>query len=329
MPIFQEDIHHPRPPPAGPQPSRRSPARLVVEAAPLGPRRLSEESLPVELCEGPIPDSPGECPETPEIQNELHLLDRSVLIERIKRGESPSWIPNRHVRAQSVSNARYIQILTLLYSSTLEYNTQLLLQPPRRLHSRPACLPRRKSPQRRIDLPRRYPIACTMASASSAHARRCTAVTSPMMSPPPLERSTARNRRQDTARTTSPSTWPGWLPPHPGHPCPLTTTVPLPSRALVSSRRCHRHFRRHLRISCQRARLHSPSPMRTRIVLRRRSARAAFSATSWTCPMEVMTRHRPSHLPSDHSVAMDVPPSAEKRPFPTRLTSLDAHPGPS
>ncbi|KAJ6783137.1 hypothetical protein PWT90_01435 [Aphanocladium album] len=102
MPIFQEDIDHARPPPGEPQPSRRSPqpattSRLVVDAAHLGPRRLSEESLPVELCEGPIPDSPKQRPETPENQNESHMLDRSVLIERLKRGESPSWIPNRHL----------------------------------------------------------------------------------------------------------------------------------------------------------------------------------------------------------------------------------------
>ncbi|XWW97820.1 hypothetical protein V2A60_005807 [Cordyceps javanica] len=92
MPIFQEDIDHPRPP-------RRSPeARLVVDDAPaLAGRRLSEVSLPVELCEGLVPDSPEQRPETPENQNESHMLDRSVLIERLKRGESPSWIPSRHL----------------------------------------------------------------------------------------------------------------------------------------------------------------------------------------------------------------------------------------
>ncbi|KAM3512699.1 hypothetical protein MY11210_003652 [Beauveria gryllotalpidicola] len=105
MPIFQEDIDHARPPLGPPQPSRRSPpqnaARLVVDAAPLGPRCLSQESLPVELCEGPIPDSPGKCSQTPENHNGSHMLDRTELIERLKRGGSPSWIPNRRLDSRN------------------------------------------------------------------------------------------------------------------------------------------------------------------------------------------------------------------------------------
>lgn len=90
MPIFQEDIDRRRPQ-EPPQPS----PRRIIDPTPLGPRRLSEESLPVELCEGPIPDSPEQRPKTPDHQNDAHLLDRSVLIERLKRGESPSWLTNR------------------------------------------------------------------------------------------------------------------------------------------------------------------------------------------------------------------------------------------
>ncbi|KAK4662858.1 hypothetical protein QC763_602650 [Podospora pseudopauciseta] len=61
-------------------------------------RKLSEESIRTELCEGPIPDSPpvpfkSTTPEPPS-----HAVsDRAELIERIKRGESPTWVPNRHL----------------------------------------------------------------------------------------------------------------------------------------------------------------------------------------------------------------------------------------
>lgn len=60
------------------------------------PRKLSEESIRTELCEGPVPDSPPRS-RTPE-QEDITCSDRAELIERIKRGESPTWVPNRHVR---------------------------------------------------------------------------------------------------------------------------------------------------------------------------------------------------------------------------------------
>ena len=58
-------------------------------------RKLSEESIRTELCEGPVPDSPPR-PITPE-QDVVTCSDRAELIERLKRGESPTWVPNRHV----------------------------------------------------------------------------------------------------------------------------------------------------------------------------------------------------------------------------------------
>ncbi|KAK5660414.1 hypothetical protein OQA88_12957 [Cercophora sp. LCS_1] len=58
-------------------------------------RRISEESIRTELCEGPIPDSPPK-PATPEQAVNNAVSDRAELIERLKRGESPTWIPNRH-----------------------------------------------------------------------------------------------------------------------------------------------------------------------------------------------------------------------------------------
>ncbi|KAI0882773.1 uncharacterized protein GGS22DRAFT_168692 [Annulohypoxylon maeteangense] len=57
-------------------------------------RKQSEESISTELCEGPIPDNPA--PQTPERNLSTECSDRSELIERLKRGESPTWKPNRH-----------------------------------------------------------------------------------------------------------------------------------------------------------------------------------------------------------------------------------------
>ncbi|KAK0715689.1 hypothetical protein B0H67DRAFT_489581 [Lasiosphaeris hirsuta] len=61
-------------------------------------RRVSEESIRTDLCEGPIPDSPPK-PATPEQAVSNTVSDRAELIERLKRGESPTWIPNRHLES--------------------------------------------------------------------------------------------------------------------------------------------------------------------------------------------------------------------------------------
>ncbi|OAA56619.1 hypothetical protein SPI_07626 [Niveomyces insectorum RCEF 264] len=92
-------------------------------------RRLSEESIRTEFCEGPLPDSPPVLPQPssatrasrpssppPTAQSTLTgqttrpatpprrdvsapVTDRAELIERLKRGESPTWIPNRHLES--------------------------------------------------------------------------------------------------------------------------------------------------------------------------------------------------------------------------------------
>lgn len=62
-------------------------------------RKFSEESLRTEFCEGPVPESPR--PETPEQEGSPTCSDRAELIERLKKGESPTWVPNRFVRIQS------------------------------------------------------------------------------------------------------------------------------------------------------------------------------------------------------------------------------------
>ncbi|KAK3294757.1 uncharacterized protein B0H64DRAFT_194545 [Chaetomium fimeti] len=65
-------------------------------------RRLSEESIRTELCEGPVPDSPPK-PSTPQEAVSHAVCNRAELIERLKRGESPAWVPNRlaHLEPQS------------------------------------------------------------------------------------------------------------------------------------------------------------------------------------------------------------------------------------
>ena len=72
-------------------------------------RRESEESMRTEDCEGPVPDTPPM--EQHIIMNEERSVDRSngepemavcsnraELIERLKKGEAPQWIPNQSVR---------------------------------------------------------------------------------------------------------------------------------------------------------------------------------------------------------------------------------------
>lgn len=68
-------------------------------------RKLSDESIRTELCEGPISDSPNDHETNTSDVLELKIppelsqgvSDRVELIERLKRGESPTWLPNRHV----------------------------------------------------------------------------------------------------------------------------------------------------------------------------------------------------------------------------------------
>ncbi|KAM7204480.1 hypothetical protein V8F20_003596 [Naviculisporaceae sp. PSN 640] len=77
-----------------------SPIPIQTNPDPIRPlsHRLSEESIRTELCEGPILDSPPK-PVTPERSLNNVVSDRAELIERLKRGESPTWIPNRHLES--------------------------------------------------------------------------------------------------------------------------------------------------------------------------------------------------------------------------------------
>lgn len=103
MPIFREnldedDVSAPlsESPVARPIPLRVS---LHNHAHPMSlSRQLSEESIRTDLCEGPVPDSSGPSSPTPGLSVNT-TSDRIELIERLKRGESPTWSPKRHVSA--------------------------------------------------------------------------------------------------------------------------------------------------------------------------------------------------------------------------------------
>lgn len=111
MPIFQADLQHdyshysaqrshdPSPDNSPSNSPQRSPEpRFAHLHHPSSARRLSEESIRTELCDGPVPDSP---PGTPvqRHDDEAAVSSRAELIERLKRGESPTWVPNRHLES--------------------------------------------------------------------------------------------------------------------------------------------------------------------------------------------------------------------------------------
>lgn len=116
MPIFREcfDDHHVLAAEAETETGAESPESRPLPIHGLGQtrrqtpprplsRRVSEESIRTDLCEGPLPDVSQ--PRSPELRPELEPVttstttsfDRADLIERLKRGESPTWIPTRRV----------------------------------------------------------------------------------------------------------------------------------------------------------------------------------------------------------------------------------------
>lgn len=100
MPIFQDDLDggH-RSPPTMPTISNSPPDGDVLA------RRLSEESIRTELCDGPLLESLG-CSEPPISADSMadftfpahETSDRELLIERLKKGNSKTWWPTREVR---------------------------------------------------------------------------------------------------------------------------------------------------------------------------------------------------------------------------------------
>lgn len=67
-------------------------------------RKFSEESIRTEFCDGPV-DSPNWTPSSQQKNDAVGrheggtcTSDRAELMERIKRGESPTWVPKQSVR---------------------------------------------------------------------------------------------------------------------------------------------------------------------------------------------------------------------------------------
>ncbi|KAI0838917.1 hypothetical protein F5Y06DRAFT_266948 [Hypoxylon sp. FL0890] len=93
MPIFQLDLERRESAEKPSTPAMASPPHQYQRDGGLR-RKQSEESISTELCEGPIPDDLAL--QTPERNPPTECSDRSELIERLKRGESPTWKPSRH-----------------------------------------------------------------------------------------------------------------------------------------------------------------------------------------------------------------------------------------
>src|SRR4051812_36383439 len=102
MPIFQDDFGGgPGTPPVKSKISPLSSSPLERNTI---ARKASEESIRTDLCEGPLPDTLEDSTESrlSELQHgftfSVHgTSNRVELIERLKKGESPKWLPNRNV----------------------------------------------------------------------------------------------------------------------------------------------------------------------------------------------------------------------------------------
>lgn len=98
MPIFQADLDQDPEPASDPEP-------VTFNHPPTYLRRLSEESLRTELCEGPLPDSPpptrSQPSKTPPPQHDAAspISDRADLIQRLKQAQGPPWLSSHRVRS--------------------------------------------------------------------------------------------------------------------------------------------------------------------------------------------------------------------------------------
>ncbi len=117
MPIFQDDVGGGRvTPPAEPEFVFRCPPA----AEPMR-RKESEESIRTDLCEGPLLDCSDDhetkLPNDDDVQSRP-VSDRVELIERLKRGESPTWVPNRHVCVDINSQNSVVAVQPLVGEAT-------------------------------------------------------------------------------------------------------------------------------------------------------------------------------------------------------------------
>ncbi|KAK1998747.1 hypothetical protein LX36DRAFT_656208 [Colletotrichum falcatum] len=131
MPIFQDDLEQSSP--VADCPDATGSVSLHQQTnIPSLVRKLSEESIRTELCEGPILESPR--PSTPESDTAAVTSDRAELIERLKRGESPTWVPNRQVglprSAREPAFAHNITQLESLFNDLPRSTTPRSPRPP-------------------------------------------------------------------------------------------------------------------------------------------------------------------------------------------------------
>lgn len=89
-------------------------------------RKPSEESIRTEFCDGPEPEVPAwiaaledEATIMAGKENGARTSDRAELIERIKRGESPTWVPNRAVSKWLSSMEQLERSVTTNFGSCL------------------------------------------------------------------------------------------------------------------------------------------------------------------------------------------------------------------
>ncbi|KAG0649200.1 hypothetical protein D0Z07_4495 [Hyphodiscus hymeniophilus] len=104
MPIFSDDLGNgqgARTPPTKPGISTLSNSPLDETKI---TRKVSEESIRTDLCEGPLLDDPEEDHDCPAADSttgfafpSLGRSDRVELIQRLKRGQNPAWFPNRNL----------------------------------------------------------------------------------------------------------------------------------------------------------------------------------------------------------------------------------------
>ncbi|EDN96966.1 hypothetical protein SS1G_01894 [Sclerotinia sclerotiorum 1980 UF-70] len=117
MPIFQDDLGDgreilPIPKSKMSPPSMTPPWRRTIV------RKDSEESIRTDLCEGPVPDTPEESKHLPTLglDPSFNLCngtsDRGEFMERLKRGEIPSWLPNYNVCESSNAGSCHV-VLTV------------------------------------------------------------------------------------------------------------------------------------------------------------------------------------------------------------------------
>ncbi|KAA8573910.1 hypothetical protein EYC84_005455 [Monilinia fructicola] len=108
-------------------------------------RKYSEDSIRTELCEGPVPDTPeGPKPKpTLELNTNLNIsynekTDRGELIERLKMGESPNWLPN--LKLESLLHGRNPE--TPIRKTSSNYSNSSPLLPPAEISnmSRPSSV---------------------------------------------------------------------------------------------------------------------------------------------------------------------------------------------